>query len=50
MTADEIRKNFKVQGTLPLEMLGDLALLEIAAQLAELNETLRKLADKETER
>lgn len=42
MTADEIRKHWNVQGNLPPELLNDFALVEIAAQLAELNEARKE--------
>ena len=41
MTAEEIRKHWNVKGNYPPEMMSDFALIEIAAQLAELNEKLR---------
>ena len=37
MTPEEIRKHWNVQGSYPAELIGDFALIEIAAQLAELN-------------
>ena len=43
MTPQEIRKHWTVKGKFPIEMVGDFALLEIAAQLSELNERLERL-------
>jgi hypothetical protein len=43
MTADEIRKHWNVTGNFPPELIGDFALIEIAAQLAELNARLQRL-------
>jgi hypothetical protein len=37
MDAEEIRKHWNVQGKYPPELMSDFALIEIAAQLAELN-------------
>lgn len=45
MTADEIRSHWRVQGKYPPELVGDFALVEIAAQLAELNENLAVFRD-----
>jgi hypothetical protein len=42
MTAEEIRKHWNVVGNYPPEMIGEFALVEIAAQLAELNAFLRE--------
>lgn len=44
MTADEIRNHMFANGY-PPDMLGDLALVEIAAQLAELNQNLAVFRD-----
>jgi hypothetical protein len=44
MTPDEIRKHWNVQGSYPAELIGDFALVEIAAQLAELNSHLALLS------
>lgn len=44
MTADEIRKHWNVVGKYPPELMSDFALIETAAQLAELNETLEDIA------
>lgn len=43
MNAAEIRKHWNVQGRYPAELIGDFALVEIAAQLAEINENLDRL-------
>jgi hypothetical protein len=43
MKPDEIRAHWNVQGRYPAELIGDFALVEIAAQLAELNENLDRL-------
>jgi hypothetical protein len=45
MEADEIRKHWNVKGEYPPEMMSDFALIEIAAQLSEMNGFLQRIAD-----
>ncbi len=45
MKAEEIRNHWNVLGNFPPELLGDFAMLEIAAQLAELNQAKPQLRD-----
>lgn len=45
MKAEEIRKHWNVVGKYPPEMMSDFALIEIAAQLAEMNQHLAKIAN-----
>jgi hypothetical protein len=43
MNAEEIRKHWNIQGKYPPELISDHMLVEIAAQLAEMNQHLAEL-------
>jgi hypothetical protein len=45
VSPEEIRKHWNVQGAYPAELIGDFALIEIAAQLSELNQHAYQLVN-----